>query len=118
MRNEIVRISEQRAHEGAEKRFLNTCGIMPGGSKKHQRMLEQGLQVRESGVGGIDIRSLVSYYGPEVIRDGKVCPEDAVLECNYFSHIPREYVEGIYVYMLTVGECLFESEDKIMEFLA
>ncbi|MBR3184436.1 MAG: DUF4445 domain-containing protein [Firmicutes bacterium] len=117
MRNEIVRISEQRAHEGAEKRFLNTCGIMPGGSKKHQRMLEQGLQVRESGIGGIDIRSLVSYYGPEVIRDGKVCPEDAVLECNYFSHIPREYVEGIYVYMLTVGECLFESEDKIMEFL-
>ena len=73
--------------------------------------------MRESGVGGIDIRSLVSYYGPEVIRDGKVCPEDAVLECNYFSHIPREYVEGIYVYMLTVGECLFESEDKIMEFL-
>ena len=117
MRNELVRISEQRAHEGAEKRFLNTCGIMPGGSKKHQRMLEQGLQVRESGIGGIDIRSLVSYYGPEVIRDGKVCPEDAVLECNYFSHIPREYVEGIYVYMLTVGECLFESEDKIMEFL-
>ncbi|MBR5739719.1 MAG: DUF4445 domain-containing protein, partial [Firmicutes bacterium] len=117
MKNELVRITEERAHEGAEKRFINTCGIMPGGSKKHQRMMEQGLQVRESGIGGIDIRALVSFYGPEVIRDGKVCPDDAVLDCNYFDRIPREYVEGIYVYMMTVGECTFESEDKIMEFL-
>ena len=117
MKNELVRISEKRAHEGAEKRFINTCGIMPGGSKKHQRMLEEGLKTRESGIAGIDIRALVSYYGPEVIRDGKVCPENAELGCNYFYKIPREYVEGIYFYMMTVGECLFESEDKIMEFL-
>ena len=117
MKNQIVRITEERAHDGAEKRFINTCGITPGGTKKHQRMLEEGLRTRESGIGRIDIRSIVSFYGPEVIKDGKVCPGDAVLHCNYFDRIPREYVEGIYVYMMTVGECLFESEDKIMEFL-
>ncbi len=113
----IIKISEERAHQGAEKRFINTCGITPGGSKKHQRMLEQGLKARESGIGGIDIQAVVRYVGPECLRDGKIHVDDAVLDCNYFTRIPPEYVEGIYVYMMTVGECLFESEDKIMEFL-
>ena len=117
MTNEVIRISEERAHAGAEKRFINTCGITPGGSKKHQRMLEQGLKARESGIDGIDIRSLVRFVGPEAFRDGKIYVDDAVLDCNYFTRIPPEYVEGMYIYMMTVGECLFESEDKIMEFL-
>jgi hypothetical protein len=117
MKNQLVRITEERAHAGAEKRFLNTCGIVPGGSKKHQRMLEQGLKARESGIDGIDIRSLVRFVGPEAFRDGKIYVDDAVLDCNYFTRIPPEYVEGMYIYMMTVGECLFESEDKIMEFL-
>ncbi len=117
MINELIRISEERAHAGAEKRFINTCGITPGGSKKHQRMLEQGLKARESGIDGIDIRAEVRFVGPETCDNGRITVDDAVLHCNYFARIPKEYVEGVYIYMLTVGECLFESEDKIMEFL-
>ena len=117
MINELIRISEERAHAGAEKRFINTCGITPGGSKKHQRMLEQGLKARESGIDGIDIRAEVRFVGPETCDNGRITVDDAVLHCNYFARIPKEYIEGVYIYMLTVGECLFESEDKIMEFL-
>lgn len=117
MLDKVIRITEERAHTGAEKRFLNTCGIVPGGSKKHQRMLAEGLKTRESGVAGIDIKAAVRFVGPESFHDGKVFVDDAVLDCNYFTRIPEEYVEGMYIYMLTVGECLFESEDKIMEFL-
>ena len=117
MRNEIIRITEQRAHDGAEKRFINTCGITPGGSKKHQKMLEQGLKARESGIDGIDIRAVVRFVEPEACDNGRISVDDAVLHCNYFARIPKEYIEGVYVYMMTVGECLFESEDKIMEFL-
>ncbi len=113
----IIRISEERAHAGAEKRFINTCGITPDGSKKHKKMLEQGLKARESGIGGIDIRAEVKFVGPETCDNGRITIGDAVLHCNYFARIPKEYIEGVYVYMLTVGECLFESEDKIMEFL-
>ncbi len=117
MKNEFIRITEERAHAGAEKRFINTCGIVPDGSKKHQRMLEQGLKARESGIDGIDIKAVVRFVGPEACDKGKITVDDAVLHCNYFARIPKEYVEGVYIYMLTVGECLFESEDKIMEFL-
>ena len=115
--NIFVRVTEERAHEGAEKRFINTCGITPGGSKKHQRMLEQGLKARESGIDGIDIRAVVRFVDPEACDNGRITVDDAVLHCNYFARIPKEYIEGVYLYMMTVGECLFESEDKIMEFL-
>ena len=117
MKNEIIRIPEERAHDGAEMRFISTCGIEPGGSKKHKKMMEQGFQVRENGLSGIDIKGLVSYYGPEVFHDGKIEVEGSEIRCNYFSRIPEEYIEGVYVYMMTVGECLFETEEKIMEFL-
>ena len=117
MKNEFIRITEERAHAGAEKRFINTCGIVPDGSKKHQRMLEQGLKARDSGLSGIDIRADVRFVGPETCDHGRITIGDAVLHSNYFARIPKEYVEGVYIYMLTVGECLFESEDKIMEFL-
>ena len=115
--DKIINISEERAHIGAEKRFINTCGITPGGSRKHQKMLEQGLKARDSGIDGIDIRAVVKYVGTEAIKNGRIEIGDAILDCNYFYKIPREYVEGMYIYMMTVGECLFESEDKIMEFL-
>ena len=97
MMDTIIRIKEERAHAGAEKRFINTCGITPGGSKKHQRMLEQGLKARESGIDGIDIRASVKFVGPEFFKDGKVVIGDAVLDCNYFTRIPEEYVEGMYI---------------------
>ena len=114
---DIIRISEKRVHDAAEERFIATCGIDSAKSNKHKRMMEQGLKTRESGMGGIDIRAVVKYFESDVFKDGKIVIGNAELSCNYFSRIPKEYVEGIYVYMLTVGECLFESEDKIMEFL-
>lgn len=117
MIKEIINISEKRVHDLAEEGFISTCGLGAAKSKKHLRMIEQGLKTRESGIGGIDIRAVVKHYGPEVFGDGEIRIGDAVLSCNYFSRIPEEYVEGVYIYMLTAGECLFESEDKIMEFL-
>ncbi len=117
MNSEIIRISEKRVHEIAERAFISTCGLGSATSKKHLKMLEHGLKTRDSGMSGIDIRAIVGYYGPEVFDGGKIKIGEAELSCNYFSRIPREYVEGIYIYMLTAGECLFESEDKIMEFL-
>ena len=117
MIKEIIKISEKRVHDLAEEGFISTCGLGAAKSKKHLRMIEQGLKTRESGIGGIDIRAVVKHYGPEVFRGGEIRIDDAVLSCNYFSRIPEEYVESVYIYMLTAGECLFESEDKIMEFL-
>ena len=116
MINEKIRIEEIAAHDLAEKRFIQTCGFDLG-KEKHQRMMRMGEKVREDGIGGIDIQALVSFYGPEHFAGGAVKVGDAVITCNYFAQIPPEALEGIYFYMLTAGECLFSSEENIMDFL-
>ena len=116
MINEKIRIDETTAYPLAEKRFIQTCGFNLE-KEKHQRMMKMGRKVREDGLDGIDIRALVSFFGPEVFDDGKISVNGQEIACNYFEQIPAESVEGIYFYMLSAGECYFSSEENIMDFL-
>ena len=116
MKNQKISIAEQQAFPLAEQRFIKTCGFNLE-TEKHKRMMKMGLAVREKGVSGIDINALVSFYGGEAFSEGKVKAEGVEIYCNYFDQIPAEWVEGVYFYMLTVGECLFSSEEDIMDFL-
>lgn len=116
MINKKICIEERKAYPLAEKRFVQTCGFNLE-TEKHQRMMKMGAEVRDKGVAGIDIQALVSFYGPEVCRDGMIAIGDVELTCNYFKQIPAECVEGVYFYMLTAGECYFSSEENIMDFL-
>ncbi|MBR5315501.1 MAG: hypothetical protein IKU44_01815, partial [Firmicutes bacterium] len=116
MRNQKVSIRESAAYPFARERFIQTCGFNLE-TAKHQRMMKMGEKVREDGVDGIQIDALVSFYGKEVFHGDTIKVEDMELSCNYFSQIPKDAVEGIYFYMLTVGECLFTTEENIMDFL-
>lgn len=116
MINKKISIEENKAYPLAEKRFVQTCGFNLE-TEKHQRMMKMGVEVRDKGVDGIDIQAIVSFYGPEVCKDGMIIIDDVELTCNYFKQIPAECVEGVYFYMLTAGECYFSSEENIMDFL-
>lgn len=116
MKNQKISIAESDAYPLAEQRFIQTCGFHLE-TEKHQRMMRMGLEVREKGIDGIRIQSLVSFYGKEAFRDGKIGVGDVELSCNYFEQIPEDAVEGVYFYMLTAGECYFSSEENIMDFL-
>lgn len=117
MINKKVSIEESKAFPLAKKRFVQTCGFDLE-TKKHQRMMDMGLKVRDDGVEGIKINALVSFYGPEVCKqNGIIKVGDAEITCNFFEQIPAECVEGVYFYMLTAGECYFSSEENIMDFL-
>lgn len=116
MNNQKMIIDEQKAYPLAEKRFVRTCGFDLS-TEKHQRMMNLGLKVLEDGVSGIKIQAVTSFYGAEVWQDGKIIIDGIEVKCNYFEQIPKETVEGIYFYMLSVGECHFSSEENIMDFL-
>lgn len=116
MKNQKTIIEEKRAFPLAEKRFIKTCGFDLS-TDKHQRMMKMGLKVREDGIDGINIQALTSFYGPEVYQDGKIVIDGVEITCNYFEKIPKESIEGVYFYMVTVGECHFSSEENIMDFL-
>ncbi|MGC2871997.1 hypothetical protein ACDL92_01710 [Ihubacter sp. mB4P-1] len=116
MKNKKIFIDEAAARSLAEKRFIQTCGFDLE-REKHQRMMKMGLKVREDGIAGIGIKALISFYGPEHFSDNGVVIDDVQITCNYFAQVPKTAVEGIYFYMLTAGECLFSSEENIMDFL-
>ncbi|MCI5722087.1 MAG: hypothetical protein MR328_06430 [Firmicutes bacterium] len=116
MKNKVVSLDEKKVFPSALERFIQTCGFDLD-RKKHQRMMQMAYDVRENGLDGIDIKAVVSYYGPEVFRGGKIEAEGQEIQCNYFSQMPEGAVEGVYFYVLTVGECLFPSEEQIMDFL-
>ena len=116
MINRKISIEESRAYPLAEKRFIQTCGFNME-TEKHQRMMKLGKKIRDDGKEGIHIQALVSFYGPEVFREGAITVDGERLTCNYFEQIPSECVEGVYFYMLTAGECYFSSEENIMDFL-
>ena len=116
MKNQRISIEEAKAFPLAEQRFIKTCGFNLE-TEKHQRMMKMGLAVREQGVDGIKINALVSFYGKEAFDGSHVKVEGTEISCNYFEQIPKDWVEGVYFYMLTVGECLFSSEENIMDFL-
>lgn len=116
MRKQKIIIEESHVFPLAQERFIQTCGFDLN-TNKHRRMMDMGLKVREDGIEGINIQATTSFYGPETYLDGKLVIDDTEISCNYFEQIPKESVEGVYLYMLTIGECRFSSEENIMDFL-
>lgn len=116
MYNQKISIAEKDAFPLAKQRFIETCGFDLT-TNKHQRMMKMGLSVREKGIDGIRIQSVVSRFGKDVFQDGKIKVAGVELSCNYFEQIPADCVEAVYFYMLTAGECYFSSEENIMDFL-
>ena len=112
----LIHIEEQETYPYAEQRFIDSCKFDLT-TPKHQRMMDMGRKVREDGLDGINIQALVSFYGPESYHNGEIDADGTILTCNYFHQIPDDVVKGIYIYMLTVGEMYFSSEENIMDFL-
>ena len=117
MKNKVVEIEKKNVYSGTLERFVKTCGFDLSTNKKHQRMMTMADRVLENGVAGIEIKAVVSYYGPEIFHGDKLVVEGQEIICNYFSQLPDEAIEGAYFYCLTAGECLFPSEEQIMDFL-
>lgn len=116
MRKWQIRFDEAEARERAEARFIKSCGFDLT-REKHQRMLKMGRKVREDGIAGIDIRAIAAFCGADVFKDNKIEIGGQSLTFPYLTRISPESVSGIYFYILTVGECLFSSEENIMDFL-
>ena len=112
----LIEFSESEACLPAEKRFIQNCQFDLS-KPKHRRMMEMARKVREDGIDGIKIRAKVSFCEPENFHDGRITMGKETVTCNFFSQISDDRVKGIYLYMLTVGECYFSSEENIMDFL-
>ncbi len=111
--NKIISIKENEVSKKAAEYFARFCGLYD------ERMLYQGMKVRESGLKDIDIKAVVSPFGGEVYRDNKVEIEGSIFKCEAFGSIDDNVVKGVYIYLLTAGECqVFEDDCILVQLLA
>ena len=106
----VINFDEQEAYERALKVFIKNCGFKPD-SEKHKRMLATAMEIRESGVEKIDIKALVSEYGPGVIRDDYIEIDGVKLQCDSVYQMDKSKIHKMLLYIITVDECGCGSED-------
>ncbi|AET67256.1 vitamin B12 dependent methionine synthase [Desulfosporosinus orientis DSM 765] len=112
MKNHIIRLDKDQGKELAEKNFRDMCGYNRG-KPVPQKRIERSLRSLEDVYHQLEIKALISEYektcadGINMLLDGKL------FTCNALAQIPTEEIEGIYIYLLTVGE-LNVSEASIL----
>ena len=109
----VINFREEDAFPSALENFKSICGYKPE-SKKHQRMHNSGLKIRELGIHGIDIKAILSEQEPNVLREDAVEINDVRFCCDALFSLEREKVKKVVCYLMTVYGCACESE-KLMD---
>ena len=113
---QVQRIEEQEAFPVAEKYFLKTSGFDLT-QTKFQKMMASASETRERWLDGVNLQYVLQFHEPDVFRDNALLIGESKLPCNFFYQIPKESVEGVYLYLITAGKALFAPNQDIMEFL-
>jgi hypothetical protein len=113
-----VEISEQEAYPLAERLFMSAGGFDLN-KASHRRLHAIARQVRENGIDGIRIQARWASFGPEAYNGSSVSIGGEELRAEVFAQIAKEAVQGVYVYVITAGECLCgEEESSVKQFFA
>ena len=106
----IINFKEEDAFSFAYEDFISICGFKPD-SAKHQKMLASGMQIREQGIEKLDMKALLSVYGPDVLRENAIEVDGVELCCDALASLDREKVSKVIIYMITIVECGCKSEE-------
>lgn len=114
--NNIISINKDKLFTSANDSFLKICRLEEN-SKKHAKMYRKAMEVHDNGIDGININAIVSFYDKSIIKNKTIVIGDIEIDFEFLQKVDKDSVNGVYFYALTVGECNFESEEKIMDFL-
>ena len=109
---QILKFNEADLYPMALKYFIGYNRLKPD-NEKHRRMLELGHDARIAGLGGIDIRAVVSYWNGACLQNGKLIKDGVHLECTALSQVPNGAIRRIYAFVITAGECSYCDSDPI-----
>jgi hypothetical protein len=106
----VLNFREEDAFPNALENFKSICGYKPE-SEKHQRMHASGLEIRELGIHGIDIKASVSVHNSSVLHEHAVEIDGVRISCDALFSLDKEKVKKVIFYVMTVDGCACESED-------
>jgi 23S rRNA (adenine2503-C2)-methyltransferase len=97
MLDKVIRITEERAHKGAEKRFLNTCGIVPG----FERLAAEGIQFELS----VSLHAPNDELRSQLMPVNKRWPIDELLDaCARYTRATKRIITFEYTVIAGVND--------------
>ena len=105
----VINFREEDAFPLAREGFIAMCGFKPG-SEKHEGMLAAGMEIRKQGLGSIDLKALISEFGPDVIGESAITVGGVELKCDSVYLLEKEKVQKVLFYIVTANECSCGSE--------
>lgn len=112
--NRVVTISMAEADAFAMEYFMKICGFNREG-EKYQRMLKQGLDIKEQIRERVEIKAVLSSFPGISISGNKADLNGVVFECNAFQRLDPAHICRIYAYVMSSGIYELEDSDPIMD---
>jgi hypothetical protein len=94
--------------------FMKICGFNREG-EKYQRMLKQGLDIKEMIKDRVEIKAVVSSFPGSTITGNTAVLSGITFECNAFQRLDPEHISGIYAYIMSAGIYELDDNDPIMD---
>jgi len=114
MNNQTISITMAEADVFAMEYFMKICGLNREGIK-YQRMLKQGMEIKERIRDSVDIKAIVSYFPGSAIKNNTAVFNGVAFHCNAFQRFDPAHVLGVYIYILTAGFFEFEHDEPILD---
>jgi len=103
MKNQLIRLDKNQGKELAEENFRVMCGYNRR-KPVSQKIIERSLRSLEDVYHQLEIKALFSEYEKTCVDGINILLDGKLFTCNALAQIPTEEIEGIYIYLLTVGE--------------
>ncbi|MDD4564985.1 MAG: hypothetical protein PHE79_05850 [Eubacteriales bacterium] len=103
MKNQIIKITREETDSSAAEFFMKISGLSNIGDK-NERMLRQGICLRDRIQDKINIRAVVSSFPCTAMKRNIAMLNDVMFECNAFQSFDPNGVRGIYAFILTAGD--------------
>ncbi|WP_242830987.1 vitamin B12 dependent methionine synthase [Desulfosporosinus meridiei] len=103
MKNHMILLDKDQGKEIAEKNFTDMCGYNRG-KPVPQKIIDRSLRSLNDVYHLLEIKALISEYEKTCVEGINMLLDGKLFTCNALAQIPSEEIEGIYIYLLTVGE--------------
>lgn len=109
MKNQVVNLDKQLGKQLVEKNYILTCGLQkdkPSLKKMRSHAMECLLKVWNNA----EIKSIVSFYGPDCIGNGELVIENEHFTCPVIDRSMSDDAVGVISFALTVGDVFFDDK--------
>lgn len=111
MKDKIFSYAKAQVFDHAKEFFITSCGFDMS-KPRHQKMMNEALEVLEKEKPEAELKALCTRLGKDVYSEGKVKVGDIKISCNGFSRIADENVLDVYMCVITAGDWYIENVTK------